>query len=73
MKLITVTTMMIKAAGSHSVIFKLFETLSSNKITQKANTESTVNQSYSSSEVGEPALTPTPCLLEGHKAPLKKF
>ena len=73
MKLTTVTMMMIKTAGSDSVIFKLFETLSSNKITQEANTESTVNQSCSSSEAGEPALTPTPCLLEGHKAPLKKF
>lgn len=33
MKLTTVTTMMIKAAGSDSVIFKLLETLPSNKIT----------------------------------------
>lgn len=33
MKLTTMTTMMIKAAGSDLVIFKLLETLPSNKIT----------------------------------------
>lgn len=54
MKLIMVTTMMTKAAGSDSVIFKLFETLSSNKTTQKANREGTENQNRSSSEVGGP-------------------
>lgn len=32
-----------------------------------------MNQSCSSSEVGEPALPPIPCFLEGHMTPLKKF